>query len=79
MRVKTVDVLFKNNLVFLRSAARVQFGDLSFFLYFSTRGNVFATGYVGGLIKPSIIEYGLYFLSWTGRDSNKRFAKAEIQ
>ena len=50
-----------------------------FFLYFSIRGNVFATGYVGGLIKPSIIEYGLYFLSWTGRDSNKRFAKAEIQ
>jgi hypothetical protein len=26
MRVKTVDVLFKNNLVFLRSAARVQLG-----------------------------------------------------
>ena len=53
--------------------------DLSFFYYFSIRGNVFATGYVGGLIKPSIIEYGLYFLSWTGRDSYKRFAKAEIQ
>ena len=35
--------------------------------------------YLGGLIKPSIIEYGLYFLSWIGRDSNKRFAKAEIQ
>ena len=26
MRVKTVDVLFKNNLVFLRSAARAPFG-----------------------------------------------------
>ena len=35
--------------------------------------------YVGGLIKPSIIEYGLCFLSWTGRDSNERLAKAEIQ
>jgi len=34
---------------------------------------------IGGLIKPSIIEYGLYILSWTGRDSYKRFAKAEIQ
>ena len=27
--------------------------------------------YLGGLIKPSIIEYGLCFLSWTGRDSNE--------
>ena len=35
--------------------------------------------YVGGLIKPSIIEYGLSFLSWNGSDSNERFAKAEIQ
>ena len=79
MRVKTVDVLFKNNLVFLRSAARAQLGIEVFFKYFSSRGNVFATGCIGGLIKPSNIEYGLCFLSWTGSDSNERFAKAEIQ